>query len=298
MEYCHKNKIAHRDLKPENILLDDNKNIKLGDFGLSNSMKDGKFLSTACGSANYAAPEVVSGQKYCGSEADVWSLGVLLYALLCGSLPFDEVSMPALISKVKAAKYIIPYYLSAEATDLIKKMIVANPLFRISIPDIFSHPWMSCNYFLDSLHLPSFKGIDEEVFSMILKYPQFSNGITVEEKRKNIMDNQKNDLFTVSYEMMVFNKVKNFRVLEFPSKKVFKQFFIPSRPEKAPTDWRYYFEFKDTPANVMENLCIVLKGFKVYWKFYTPFYMKLMRKKEPGSLGLKLEVKLYKVQDT
>lgn len=86
-------KITHRDLKPENLLLDEHNNIKLIDFGLSNSMKDGNSLRTACGSPNYAAPEIISGRSYGGVEVDVWSMGVILYAMVCGTLPFDDDSM-------------------------------------------------------------------------------------------------------------------------------------------------------------------------------------------------------------
>jgi serine/threonine protein kinase len=86
-------KITHRDLKPENLLLDENNNIKLIDFGLSNSMKDSMTLKTACGSPNYAAPEIISGRSYGGTEVDVWSMGVILYAMVCGTLPFDDESM-------------------------------------------------------------------------------------------------------------------------------------------------------------------------------------------------------------
>lgn len=93
IEYTHLHKITHRDLKPENLLLDDNNNIKLIDFGLANSMKDAQTLKTACGSPNYAAPEVISGKQYDGVEVDVWSCGVILYAMVCGSLPFDDDSM-------------------------------------------------------------------------------------------------------------------------------------------------------------------------------------------------------------
>jgi serine/threonine protein kinase len=93
IEYSHAHKIAHRDLKPENLLLDENNNIKIIDFGLANIMKDSSSLKTACGSPNYAAPEVISGKAYGGMEVDIWSCGVILYAMVCGSLPFDDDSM-------------------------------------------------------------------------------------------------------------------------------------------------------------------------------------------------------------
>jgi serine/threonine protein kinase len=88
IEYSHLHRMAHRDLKPENLLLDEDNNIKLIDFGLANSMKDGASLSTACGSPNYAAPEVISGTAYGGQDVDVWSCGVILYAMVYGNLPF------------------------------------------------------------------------------------------------------------------------------------------------------------------------------------------------------------------
>ncbi|KAM3313953.1 hypothetical protein ACQJBY_033066 [Aegilops geniculata] len=101
VEYCHRNMVAHRDLKPENLLLDSKYNVKLADFGLSNVMHDGHFLKTSCGSPNYAAPEVISGKLYAGPEVDVWSCGVILYALLCGTLPFDDDNIPKLFKKIK-----------------------------------------------------------------------------------------------------------------------------------------------------------------------------------------------------
>ena len=92
----------HRDLKPENLLLDEHNNIKIADFGLANWLEDGNFLDTSCGSPNYAAPEVISGRMYAGPEVDVWSCGVILYALLCGRLPFDDENIPALFRKIKS----------------------------------------------------------------------------------------------------------------------------------------------------------------------------------------------------
>ncbi|XP_074590230.1 SNF1-related protein kinase catalytic subunit alpha KIN10-like [Curcuma longa] len=102
VEHCHSNMVVHRDLKPENLLLDSNCNVKIADFGFSNVMRDGHFLKTSCGSPNYAAPEVISEELYAGPEVDVWSCGVILYALLCGTLPFDDENIPNLYRKIKA----------------------------------------------------------------------------------------------------------------------------------------------------------------------------------------------------
>jgi len=99
--YLHQQRVIHRDLKPENLLLDENNNIRIADFGLSNIIHDGFFLKTSCGSPNYAAPEVISGNLYPGPEVDVWSCGVILYALLCGCLPFDDENIPNLFKKNK-----------------------------------------------------------------------------------------------------------------------------------------------------------------------------------------------------
>lgn len=134
-------KIAHRDLKPENLLLDENNNIKLIDYGLSNSMKDANPLRTACGSPNYAAPEVISGRTYGGAEADVWSLGVILFAMVCGSLPFDDDSMSTLFNKIKQGVFYIPNYISEDVKDLINRMLQPNPVKRINMKEVRDHPW-------------------------------------------------------------------------------------------------------------------------------------------------------------
>ncbi|MBA0831568.1 hypothetical protein Goarm_016027 [Gossypium armourianum] len=103
VEYCHRCMVVHRDLKPENLLLDSNFNVKIADFGFSNIMRDGHFLKTSCGSPNYAAPEIVSGKLYAGPEVDAWSCGVILYALLSGTLPFEDESFHNLYKKIKAS---------------------------------------------------------------------------------------------------------------------------------------------------------------------------------------------------
>ncbi|KAL3343166.1 hypothetical protein AABB24_026957 [Solanum stoloniferum] len=149
VEYCHRNMVVHRDLKPENLLLDARRNVKIADFGLGNIMRDGHFLKTSCGSPNYAAPEVVSGKLYAGPEVDVWSCGVILYALLCGTLPFDDENIPNLFKKIKSGVYTLPSHLSPLARDLIPRMLIVDPMKRISIPDIRQHQWFK-------IHLPRY----------------------------------------------------------------------------------------------------------------------------------------------
>ncbi|KAJ4306090.1 Protein kinase [Collariella sp. IMI 366227] len=141
VEYCHRHKIVHRDLKPENLLLDDNLNVKIADFGLSNIMTDGNFLKTSCGSPNYAAPEVIGGKLYAGPEVDVWSCGVILYVLLVGRLPFDHEHIPTLFAKIARGSYIVPTWMSPGAAALIKKMLVVNPVQRATIEEIRQDPW-------------------------------------------------------------------------------------------------------------------------------------------------------------
>jgi carbon catabolite-derepressing protein kinase len=143
VEYCHRHKIVHRDLKPENLLLDDQLNVKIADFGLSNFMSDGNFLKTSCGSPNYAAPEVISGKLYAGPEVDVWSCGVILYVMLCGRLPFDDEFIPALFKKISNGVYTIPNYLSQGAKNLLTRMLVVNPLNRITIHEIMEDEWFT-----------------------------------------------------------------------------------------------------------------------------------------------------------
>jgi Protein kinase domain/Adenylate sensor of SNF1-like protein kinase/Kinase associated domain 1 len=176
VEYCHFQKIVHRDLKPENLLLDANKNIKLADFGLSNLMRDGEFLRTSCGSPNYAAPEVISGHLYAGPEVDVWSCGVILYALLCGSLPFDDESIPSLFKKIKSGMYSLPTHLSQLAKNLIPRMLEVDPMKRITIPEIRMHPWFQHKLPPYLRHPPELmekqeRIVDQEVIDEVMELP-------------------------------------------------------------------------------------------------------------------------------
>lgn len=155
IEYCHFHMVVHRDLKPENILLDNETSLKIADFGLSNIMKDGQFLKTSCGSPNYAAPEVISGSLYAGPEVDVWSCGVILYAILCGSLPFDDQNIRSLFRKIKEGVLNIPSYLSEDARNLIQQMLIVDPMKRIKISEIRQNRWFAKN-------LPAYLAISAE----------------------------------------------------------------------------------------------------------------------------------------
>ncbi|CAL1582111.1 unnamed protein product [Knipowitschia caucasica] len=142
VDYCHQHHIVHRDLKTENLLLDVNMNIKLADFGFGNFYNAGEPLSTWCGSPPYAAPEVFEGKEYEGPGLDIWSLGVVLYVLVCGSLPFDGPNLPALRQRVTEGRFRIPFFMSQDCENLIRKMLVVDPTKRITVAQIKQHRWM------------------------------------------------------------------------------------------------------------------------------------------------------------
>ncbi|KAF4075121.1 hypothetical protein AMELA_G00231040 [Ameiurus melas] len=142
VEYCHRHHIVHRDLKAENLLLDNKMNIKLADFGFGNFFVPGKPLNTWCGSPPYAAPEIFKGKEYEGPQLDIWSLGVVLYVLVCGSLPFEAASLPALKQCVIEGRFRVPYFMSQECENLIRRMLVVDPAKRISLAQIKQHCWM------------------------------------------------------------------------------------------------------------------------------------------------------------
>ncbi|KAH9895931.1 Pkinase-domain-containing protein [Cubamyces lactineus] len=142
LDYCHKNNVVHRDLKIENILISHSGNIKIIDFGLSNLYNPADHLSTFCGSLYFAAPELLNAKVYTGPEVDVWSFGVVLYVLVCGKVPFDDQSMPALHAKIKRGLVEYPVWLSAECKHLLTRMLVTNPAARAPLSEVLSHPWM------------------------------------------------------------------------------------------------------------------------------------------------------------
>ena len=141
VEYIHKLNFVHRDLKPENLLLDENMNIKIVDFGLSNIFQDFEMLKTACGSPWYAAPEMVAGKKYIPSWVDIWSSGIILYAMIWGYLPFEDPDTSKLYQKILSGNFEVPDFMSSLVEDILHKILNTDPKKRYTINEIRKHEW-------------------------------------------------------------------------------------------------------------------------------------------------------------
>ena len=215
IEYFHKIKYIHRDIKPENILInEDTKELIIVDFGLcnsySNSNKD--LLTSACGSPSYAAPEMLNGEKYRGPPVDIWSCGVVLYAMLCGYLPFEDEdnNNDALYDKICEGKFEIPNYISEKARDLLNKILTTDPKKRLTIYQIKNHPWFSIydnkgklmtndGLILSKIIIP----IDEGIVATISKKFNLSEELI----RISILSNKHDNISTLYY--LFLNKKLN-----------------------------------------------------------------------------------------
>jgi serine/threonine protein kinase len=141
VRFIHGKDIAHRDLKPDNVLLDDNFNPKVADFGLCSLSKSNKLLKTPCGSPLYAPPEIIQNQSYDGKAADIWSLGILLYTMVTGTLPWTTDNRIQLFQQIKRADIDIPPYFSPALQDLLANMLHRDPTRRFSIAEVLESPW-------------------------------------------------------------------------------------------------------------------------------------------------------------
>ncbi|XP_048760548.1 5'-AMP-activated protein kinase catalytic subunit alpha-2-like isoform X28 [Ostrea edulis] len=205
VDYCHRHMVVHRDLKPENLLLDINLNVKIADFGLSNMMHDGEFLRTSCGSPNYAAPEVISGKLYAGPEVDIWSCGVILYALLCGTLPFDDEHVPTLFRKIKSGIFAVPDYLNKEVVSLLCLMLQVDPLKRASITQIREHDWFQKE--LPGYLFPSPQDQDASIVEMdVIREICEKFGVTEYEVQRALLSNDPHDQLNIAYHLIVDNR--------------------------------------------------------------------------------------------
>ncbi|CAG9326816.1 unnamed protein product [Blepharisma stoltei] len=194
VEYIHKLGIVHRDLKPENLLLDESRNIKIVDFGLSNTYRPGETLKTACGSPCYAAPEMIAGKRYHGITVDIWSCGVILYAAICGYLPFEDENTSVLYKKIMSGDYKCPKWVSFEAQDLLKRILNTNPEDRYTIDMIRRHPWFLRHAEANSIVKYDEIVADENVLNQLDQY-----GIDLENAREAIIQGKHNHVTATYY---------------------------------------------------------------------------------------------------
>jgi serine/threonine protein kinase len=201
VEYLHKNNIVHRDIKPENIIINEEKEIKLIDFGLSNFYIKNEMLKTSCGSPCYAAPEMICGKKYNCLPVDIWSCGIILFTMVCGYLPFEDRDTNTLYKKIVDGRFVLPSNVSDGFKDLIKKILVVDPNKRYTLSQIKAHYYISS--FHNKSNLKYYEGlilsntiipIDLEIVSLIEGYGYNKNEIVT-----NIIENKHNDITTCYY---------------------------------------------------------------------------------------------------
>ncbi|KFV02926.1 PREDICTED: SNF-related serine/threonine-protein kinase [Pterocles gutturalis] len=174
ISYCHKLHVVHRDLKPENVVFFEKQGlVKLTDFGFSNKFQPGKKLTTSCGSLAYSAPEILLGDEYDAPAVDIWSLGVILFMLVCGQPPFQEANDSETLTMIMDCKYTVPPHVSKECKDLITRMLQRDPKRRASLEEIESHAWLqgvdpspATKY---NIPLVSYKNLSEEEHNSIIQ---------------------------------------------------------------------------------------------------------------------------------
>ncbi|CAG9333438.1 unnamed protein product [Blepharisma stoltei] len=321
VEYIHNMRLTHRDIKLENLLLDEFGSIKLADFGLSNFMADGDFLKTCCGSPNYAAPEVLAGQKYSGPEVDIWSMGVVLYTLLSGFLPFDDSNLASLFAKIRNGNFVIPYHFSEPAKDLIQRMLNPDPIARITINQIKWHPWLQLNMpfrlvrknsFIDFISKSTTNSytIDEELFLECQKLVEIDKG-KIQEIREAIINKIEND-FTVCYYLLLdqhINGKKSLREdIKIPlfiadsavstansSRSSSKNDFCDQKPE-SPSNWVYGFRSNLDASQFMISMFSSFKDSGLEWRCLNNLSLNLRTISHKNRV--KMHLKLYKYENS
>lgn len=232
IEELHRHLIIHRDLKPENILLKGFRNgdfiVKIVDFGLSNILNhQDQLLSTACGSPCYAAPEMVQGKKYIGTCVDIWSIGITLFAMICGYLPFEDQNIQHLYLKIIHGKFIPAKWLSLHAKDLLFKILDVNPLRRLKIHEIKKHSWYQLYQESDKSHVALTSEKEVEFHNKVVEILG-RKGFDISQLNFQLENNIKSDITTgyylykaklrKQYEYNIEN-IKPFKV-EIPNKQI------------------------------------------------------------------------------
>lgn len=276
LEYLHKQNIIHRDLKPENLLLDENNNIKIVDFGLSFLDTTGDLLKTACGSPCYAAPEMIAGKKYKGKNVDVWSCGIILFAMVCGYLPFEDPNTSTLYKKIMAGHYKCAKWVSIEAQDLMKKILNVSPEYRYTIDNIRNHPWFSKFSSLNMHKSVNYLNkSDEEVLKNIQKL-----GLDPEYTRDSLNAGKFNN-HTATYFILLMKAQKEFKPVKTIAK-VSQRNSINARTKKL-----YNFEEETTRnANFTQNT----QRIRIYAQSNSPKAQVTVRNFRETSVGFRNRV--------
>jgi len=319
VDYCHRHMIVHRDLKPENLLLDNYGNVKIADFGLSNMMHDGEFLKTSCGSPNYAAPEVISGKLYAGPEVDIWSCGIILYALLCGSLPFDDEHIPTLFKKIKSGYFSIPPHLSPLPSSLVTAMLQVDPMKRANMDFIKEHEWFKLDlpaYLFPSLDHDG-NSLDEEAINEICEKFQVEES----DVRIALAAGDMHDQLLVAYQLILDNRRINAEAKLTPG-------FIPpprDRSESLPTSptggksgstprrratvstgsgskgsqrrpkWHLGIRSQSRPQDIMTEVYRAMLQLGYEWKIINPFSVRVRARNKANNRWVKIHLQLYQV---
>ncbi|XP_062581535.1 5'-AMP-activated protein kinase catalytic subunit alpha-2-like isoform X10 [Saccostrea cucullata] len=334
VDYCHRHMVVHRDLKPENLLLDSNLNVKIADFGLSNMMHDGEFLRTSCGSPNYAAPEVISGKLYAGPEVDIWSCGVILYALLCGTLPFDDEHVPTLFRKIKSGIFAVPDYLNKEVVSLLCMMLQVDPLKRATIAQIREHDWFQKD--LPSYLFPSPQDQDASIVEMdVIREICEKFGVTEYEVQRALLSNDPHDQLNIAYHLIVDNRrlagegdygvtdveLHEFYLASSPPPDSFLLATSPMRPhpERMPemkntshtlepivntkqlgaqakkAKWHLGIRSQSKPLDIMHEVYRAMKTLDYEWKIVNPYHVRVRRKNPVTGRHSKMSLQLCQV---
>uniref|UniRef100_A0A8C8GA36 5'-AMP-activated protein kinase catalytic subunit alpha-1 n=1 Tax=Oncorhynchus tshawytscha TaxID=74940 RepID=A0A8C8GA36_ONCTS len=335
VDYCHRHMVVHRDLKPENVLLDAQMNAKIADFGLSNMMSDGEFLRTSCGSPNYAAPEVISGRLYAGPEVDIWSSGVILYALLCGTLPFDDDHVPTLFKKICDGIFFTPQYLNPSVAALLKHMLQVDPMKRATIKEIREDEWFKDElpkYLFPEDPCYSNNMIDDEALKEVCE--KFE--CTEEEILTCLYSRNHHDPLAVAYHLIIDNRrimseAKDFYLASSPPDSFLDdqhltaaaglkphpermQPFLagetPPRPRHTLDElnplkskhqgvrrakWHLGIRSQSRPNDIMSEVCRAMKQLDYEWKVVNPYYLRVKRKNPVTGMQTKMSLQLYQV---
>ena len=217
LEYCHKHRICHRDLKLENILLDSEYNIKIADFGMASLNTPETMLKTFCGSPHYASPEIISNEPYNGIKSDIWSCGIILYALVTGKLPFDEENdnIRKLFNKIRFEPAKIPKSIPGECRDLMRSLLTINPEKRITIEKIKQHSWYksaplpeSCRIPIQNLNMASVQNPilnpDPEIINFLLPLQLVKDKKTL----YGILSTKKPSFLRILYRQLEWRRIK------------------------------------------------------------------------------------------